>query len=119
MPDVSSPPFGDDKIQLPSYHASLTAPPAAERFSHRYELKDRHEHAWITLCVLSATPSGPEQMPRMVEGEPITGSIELDLKEEKDIKSITVSVSVFLSLLCRRSSKCATERLCFLTPAFV
>lgn len=76
---------------LPTYldaAGTTTAPPVV---THALQMKDKHEHAWLTLQVRSKARS-PESAPRFVEGDPIAGNVVLDLKENTDVKAIIVQV---------------------------
>lgn len=82
----------DDKGELPEYSSSSPTHPAG-RSLHTYSLTDKHHHSWATLQVSGHRYSLPGQLPQLIEGEPVEGTISLDLKEEESIKAVYVSVS--------------------------
>ena len=47
---------------------------------------------WLKLCINSSAESS-NQIPCLWQGDPITGSVELDLGKETTIRSVKVSVS--------------------------
>lgn len=73
--------------------AKGTLPAYAGRMTHTYELTGSNNRSWLVMKLRSVLPCPPDQLPRMVEGQPIEGIVEVDFKDKKDIKSISVSVS--------------------------
>lgn len=69
-----------------------------EPVTHSYPLGFDEDKAWATLHVVSKALSA-DSLPHLLEGEPITGSVDLDLAKEKAIKSITISVRSLVFLL--------------------
>lgn len=86
-----------DHSELPAYSpregiASLTtASGPRDLVTHSYPLINKQGRQWVTLNVMSKARS-PDSLPRVFEGEPILGSVELDLSEETSMKSVSVSV---------------------------
>lgn len=78
--------------------AQANPPPAAlaqgQPVTHSYSLKDKHGHAWATLnfTCLERPELGTKHLPYILEGETVTGSVDLDLPEEKTIKSVKISL---------------------------
>ncbi len=62
---------------------------------HTYELNDKHDKPWLILNVKSLNHS-PSELPIIFGELPVTGSVALDLKEETQVKSISISVSYIL-----------------------
>ncbi|EKM55930.1 uncharacterized protein PHACADRAFT_209440 [Phanerochaete carnosa HHB-10118-sp] len=85
--------------QACDYHASkgaapsgrAGAPPYPEPVVHCYPLTHKDGKTWATLRVHSRASSA-ELLPRLVQGEPIQGSLDLELPKETSIKSISVSI---------------------------
>lgn len=82
----------DVEGELPEYSPSSPTPPAG-RSVHTYTLTDKRQHSWATLQVSSHRYTLPDQLPQLTEGEPVEGTVSLDLKEEESIKGVHVSVS--------------------------
>ena len=62
--------------------------------THTYYLTNKQGDVWVELNVRSKAPS-PNSLPRLFEGEPVSGWVKLNLSEETVMKSVTVTVSVF------------------------
>ncbi|KAF7316705.1 hypothetical protein HMN09_00403600 [Mycena chlorophos] len=81
---------------LPAYtahtHRPRTANAAREPTQHVFEIKDKKDKAWATLN-LSSSARSTSSLPVVLEGEPITGSVSLDISNgDKNILGITVRV---------------------------
>ena len=61
--------------------------------THIYSLTTKQGKVWAELNVQSKAPSA-QSLPRLLEGEPVSGCVKLDLSEETMMKSVTVSVSI-------------------------
>ena len=90
---MDPPAFSDehpDDALLPAYSANSSgiAPAAVE---HAYTADDKTGKPWFTLKLLSRASSATH-IPRLVEGEYVSGSVALDLDEDTKIKSVVVSV---------------------------
>lgn len=85
--------------ELPAYSPthSPTVPPR-EPVVHKYSLQNKSGKPWFTLEVSSKAPS-PEKIPLIIEGEPVTGLVSLDLDSETRMKSVVVSVRISGRLL--------------------
>lgn len=90
--------------ELPAY-SPRNGPPSPtltlgprDLVKHSYHLKNKHAKTWLSLHVMSKART-PEALPRVLEGEPITGTVELNLSEETSVKSISVSVRTLYRLL--------------------
>ena len=64
----------------------------AEATVHCFELADGNGHVWLKLVCKSRAQS-PEHMPRIVEGDKVTGYVEINLKKPMSVKAVRVSVS--------------------------
>lgn len=64
--------------------------------AHCYELPDKHNHAWLKLTFSSRARTSVD-MPRFLEGDKITGLVEMNLTKATTVKSVNVAVSVFQS----------------------
>ncbi|THG98708.1 hypothetical protein EW026_g3519 [Hermanssonia centrifuga] len=58
---------------------------------HTYELNDKHDKPWLILNIKSLNHS-PSELPIIFGELPVTGSVALDLKEETQVKSISISL---------------------------
>ncbi|KAK7032322.1 hypothetical protein VNI00_013281 [Paramarasmius palmivorus] len=87
-------------IQPPTMHlhrSHSSRPPtiisvssSAERFEHSFSL-ERRGQKWLTLFVRSRSRS-PLTAPVYIEGDTITGRVELDLDRPETIKGVAVAV---------------------------
>lgn len=59
--------------------------------NHSYNLSTKKGLPWATLNIQSRSRT-TSRIPFFIEGEPITGSIELNLLEEKSMKSVSIAV---------------------------
>lgn len=93
----------DDASELPAYSPpedSWSAPPPPtprELVTHTFPLSTKQGKPWAELVVLSKAPT-PKSLPRLIEGEPVSGWVKIDLPEEMPMKSVTVEVSDFSRL---------------------
>ena len=80
---------------LPAYTArlSLSRPNVREPVVHTYSLKDGRGRAWLILNVASRAPS-PFCLPQLYEGEPVRGSVEVDLEKETQVKAVDIMVCI-------------------------
>ena len=69
--------------------------------THTFSLTDKHGRTWVTLNItcIERSDLGDKHLPYLLEGETLTGSLDLDLPEETTIKSIKVSVSELLAYM--------------------
>ncbi|KAI0339780.1 hypothetical protein BDW22DRAFT_1347286 [Trametopsis cervina] len=81
----------DEAEELPTYSppSPITARTIPRQLVTRTYSLDKHDHAWLTLHVKSVAPSSP-QLPRVIEGEPVEGSVEMDAKD--GVKSVSVAI---------------------------
>ena len=78
-----------DHETLPAYSpGSEVSRPSTE---HTYALADKTSEAWLTLQLLSRAAAA-SQLPYIREGDPIAGTVTLDLQDEAKIKNVTVMV---------------------------
>ena len=73
---------------LPAY--SLRPEGNLAEVEHEYSAKNNKGKAWFILKVKSR--AGSAKVPRMTEGQPLIGSVLLDLNENTTIKHVTVVV---------------------------
>lgn len=103
MPHMDPPPFHayEEHEALPSYtEASARRTSSIESASvsprelttHTYQLKDSRGQTWMKLSCNSWAKS-PKQLPRVVEGEKLNGTVELDLRDPITMKLVKVTVS--------------------------
>lgn len=76
---------------------SSPTPVRRESTNHCYQLTDKPGHAWLMLKC-SSRARFPEQLPRILEGDKLTGTVELDLTNPTTIKSVKVTVRYVSSL---------------------
>lgn len=95
------PPFDASSLhgidtELPSYaqirppHRQATIS-SSQSTAHAYTLPDKSGHAWLTLRCTSRA-ARPEQVPRVLEGDSLAGSVEVSLLNWKTVKSARVTV---------------------------
>lgn len=87
-----------DQADLPAYSQTLqpsTQYTPSEHAEHATVLNDDDGNAYCTLKVLSRSAS-TKSLPILMEGEPVTGSIELHLKKADPIKAVTISVRLYV-----------------------
>ncbi|KAI0339812.1 hypothetical protein BDW22DRAFT_1486519 [Trametopsis cervina] len=77
----------EDEAQKPS---AYTAPSSNSPTVHTYSLLDKHEYNWFTLNIKSSAKIST-QIPRIIEGKPIEGSVEINIKS--GMKSVTIAVT--------------------------
>jgi len=65
---------------------------------HRRSLETAKGKKWLTLFVKSRANSS--SLPVFLEGDIVTGRVELDLDKAESSKGVTVTVSLSLPLLC-------------------
>ncbi|EKM55931.1 uncharacterized protein PHACADRAFT_144870 [Phanerochaete carnosa HHB-10118-sp] len=81
-----------------SHPSASSNPPAAllhgEPVTHSFPLADKHGRTLATLNVtcLERPDLGNKHLPYLLEGEILTGSLDLDLPEETTVKSVKVSL---------------------------
>lgn len=81
---------------LPAY--SSKAPGSSKApVEHVYTTEDGKGRPWLTLNIASKA-SSPSHLPLLLEGEPIVGTVSLDLTEDAKIKSVSISVRLNLAL---------------------
>lgn len=70
-----------------------------EPITHSYALADRDGKTRATLHVVSRICSSPDEvdLPYLLEGETLSGSLDLDLPNETIMNAITVSVNTCLT----------------------
>ena len=89
----------EDTSDLPPYshNADVDHPPptqsSRELVTRSVSLKDSHGKEYATLNIVSSARSA-DHMPIMREGEPLEGSLELNLVEDTSMQSVSISVSV-------------------------
>ncbi|KAK7436992.1 hypothetical protein VKT23_006722 [Stygiomarasmius scandens] len=76
--------------RIPSAAASSIFSVDPQRFEHAFHL-ERKGHKWLTLYVRSRSRNATEP-PVFLEGDEISGRVELDLDKVENIKGITVAV---------------------------
>ena len=87
--------FTQSSTSLPAYTVPETPPTGATRQQTEHvvalTISEKNTHEWLKLKVKSW--AAPKHLPSFVEGTPITGSVELDLRKYDNIKAIAISVS--------------------------
>ncbi|EKM55932.1 uncharacterized protein PHACADRAFT_184666 [Phanerochaete carnosa HHB-10118-sp] len=85
----------NDASELPAYSPPEGSPSTPqvprELVTHTYPLSTKQRKPWAELVVQSKAPSS-QQLPRLLEGEPVSGWVKIDLSEEMSMKSVTVTV---------------------------
>ncbi|KAJ7067120.1 hypothetical protein C8F01DRAFT_1247521 [Mycena amicta] len=80
-------------ISLPAYTAHAPRPRTAgtvrEPTEHVFEIKDKKKKAWATLKLNSSARSATN-LPTFLEGEPLQGSVTLDLSHSEKILGVTI-----------------------------
>ena len=71
-----------------------------ELVDHSYNLPTRKGVPWATLKIQSRA-TAISSLPLFIEGQPITGSIELNLLEETCMKSVSIAVSRLCRVITR------------------
>lgn len=123
MSQVASPPLSPEHehnpvdLELPSYHQvsqgrrHILRPSQVE---HKFHL-EKGGHKWLSLR-LHSRAEYPDQQPAFLQGQVISGSVNLELRNAILIRSISISVSTLtdtsISSICR-ASPCG-EVLCYL-----
>lgn len=74
---------------LPLRRQFTTAPEHAT--THLYHLPDKSGNTWLTMRCTSRA-ARPQQTPRILEGDSIKGTVEVNLPNWKTVKSVRVSV---------------------------
>jgi hypothetical protein len=82
-----------DQTLSPGPSVSSAAVPHRQRSEHTYLLSDRKNKPWAILMVYSSGRQYSQRMPTFVEGEPIEGSLTLDIDKKESITSVLVTVS--------------------------
>ena len=82
---------GTSDATLPSYGENMGYTATPTTVEHLASIKDKRNRPWLTLKVRSRAPSALTT-PYILEGEPVVGTVVLDLGEDTKIKSITVKV---------------------------
>lgn len=83
----------ETSTELPAYSRSATRPQEARPLTeHTFTLETSDRVPWLVLKVKSSAPS-TKGLPVFVEGQPITGEVDLRLDKPENIKSVVVSVS--------------------------
>jgi hypothetical protein len=87
------PPPTTDSADLPQDEAQseLVSSSRPPRTQHEYSL-DGSDKPWLKLNV-SSHASSPSSVPVFIEGDPIAGSVEVDVSKLANIQEITLSVS--------------------------
>ncbi|KIJ67028.1 hypothetical protein HYDPIDRAFT_109020 [Hydnomerulius pinastri MD-312] len=87
--------------ELPGYSPPAPPPPhsagsssntAQAGSSHSLSLEDSKAHKWLTLTVSNRAPDSGS-LPCFVEGDTISGQVDLDVSKSESIKGITVKVT--------------------------
>lgn len=92
--------IASDSIRAPE---QLSTPPeivsshASRSTTHVYSVPSKKGVPWLTLRVASKARS-PDHLPHFAQGQPIVGSVHLDLGRETTIKAVNISVSWTCSL---------------------
>ena len=81
-----------DLQRYPSLSGPSIPHSPTEGTEHAITMHDHHGKTWWTLRVNSRSPT-PKSLPAFVEGDHITGVVDLNLQKPDHIKSITVVVS--------------------------
>ena len=93
--------MNDDTLELPAYSPPPESPTInaalspREPVTHTCSLTNRQGKDWARLKVISKARSA-ESVPLILEGEPICGSVELDLATDTPMKSVMIHVSLLL-----------------------
>jgi hypothetical protein len=126
--DLESPPLyqanSDDapssniEHELPAYRRGPTAPlteSTSSRTEHIFQTSDGKNATWATLKLTSSSRSAKQQ-PVYVEGQNVTGTIELNLTVPDAIHSVDILVSYIAlcpfrqaTLMCYRSRDCLSQ----------
>ena len=94
------PPAFSDTLQadaeLPSYNQVRSlrrqfTTASEHAITHLYHLPDKSGHTWLTMRCTSRAVR-PQQTPRILEGDNIKGTVEVNLPNWKTVKSVRVSV---------------------------
>ena len=76
---------------LPAYAPAIIRNESQSLTQHAYTLRDKKNRPWLTLHITDRATTG-SQLPVIDEGEPIRGSVVLNLEEDTKIKSVAVKV---------------------------
>lgn len=90
-------PHSEPDVELPKYSArpSLGSQGSVERSEHVYSLENSKGHKWVSLSVKSRS-ANPNAPPLFLEGDIITGRVDLDLDKPENIKAVMISVSKYI-----------------------
>lgn len=93
--------MADGDNELPGYTTRAAAPAAAgtARTEHKYSLES-NGRPWLSIYVSSRSPSA-SSAPFFLEGDTISGRVELNLEKAEGLKGISIAVGL-PSLLLRR-----------------
>jgi hypothetical protein len=70
------------------------APEPRPLAEHKFLLTDKKDKAWATL-ILKSRARSVDHMPTFLEGDPIEGSLLIDIGRKESIMSIQINVSLF------------------------
>jgi hypothetical protein len=77
--------------ELPEYKAVPVAPQAHEQSEHSYALESK-SRKWLSLFVKSHANT-PTSLPVFLEGDVISGRVELHLERAETVKGIIIAVN--------------------------
>ena len=83
--------------ELPAYADISSQAPSREPVTHSVSLGGERGKAFATLNVVSLAPSA-ESQPVGFEGQPVVGSVDLNVEKETAFESITVTVSLSFTI---------------------
>lgn len=76
--------------ELPSYRAASALPQVHGQPEHSYALESKN-HKWLSLFVKSRANS-PTSQPMFLQGDVISGRVDLHLEKAETVKGITIAV---------------------------
>lgn len=91
------PPSFSVATDLPQYSPDQRPAPAQSRsrvqVEHVYSLNNSKDKPWVILKVNSWSPSA-KSLPMFLDGDIITGSVEISLDKPESAKGVTIGVSI-------------------------
>lgn len=90
LPDSELPAYSEQRTRTVRNHTTRT------RVEHQASLIDKEGRSWCTLKVKSW--SRIRSLPVILEGEQVSGKVELNLAKPDNIKAIIVSVRFFITM---------------------
>jgi hypothetical protein len=83
--------------------SSAHLPVKPELVKHVFHAVDSHAKVWSTLTLFSFARSS-DKLPVFVEGNPISGTLEVDTKKAEGVPKITIYVSCLYTRLAPRAA---------------